>query len=64
MAGDCKNRCTEFKLKGGKLRYINGEKFCRKCNGWFKNDQTHCFCCGYMYRIKARCDRLKGRVVA
>ena len=48
MAYVCKNACESHKLRGGRFseKYNVGAKYCKKCDGFFKNEDRNCFCCG------------------
>ena len=63
MAYVCKNACESHKLRGGRFseKYNLGAKYCKKCDGFFKNEDRNCFCCGCQYRKSARCLTLKIR---
>ena len=58
----CKNLCLNIgKKHGGKLEYpyINGYKFCCKCNLYFNFSNDNCFCCGCKYRIIQANEKVK-----
>jgi hypothetical protein len=48
----CRNMCTKLssKIIVGQSHYLDGKKYCRRCEHYFITDKVFCECCGMQLR--------------
>ena len=56
MTNSCKNICHRLRASftHGRLRYVDGHKYCAMCEVYFKTDELRCVCCKARLRVKPR----------
>jgi hypothetical protein len=49
----CKNLCIRLVPDGGRVQnpYRKGLRYCRRCEVYFKCNDSHCICCGLHLRF-------------
>jgi hypothetical protein len=49
----CKNLCIRLVPDGGRVQnpYQKGLRYCRRCEVYFKCNDSHCICCGLHLRF-------------